>query len=160
YPGLGLLSLIGKDYALEVPGFLQALARLPVGELATALLAFGRIYRGNLPPERKIEELLADRQLLVEYIEQRMSVPPEKVAGLADLIMNPAEARDDLAELIEHFWYVILPPEMERCAQLQQQIAEQCQARLSEMALPDVITGLSEIHLAADYGDYEEFVLA
>src|SRR3712207_6811871 len=32
YPGLGLLSLLGNNYALEVPAFLQALNNMPSEE--------------------------------------------------------------------------------------------------------------------------------
>src|SRR5438874_799082 len=62
YPGIGLLSLIEEDYAQEVPTFLQALAEMPLNDLAVTLLGFGRIYRGNLPLTRDIDELLADRE--------------------------------------------------------------------------------------------------
>lgn len=160
YPGLGLLSLLGNDYALEVPAFLQALNHMPSEELATALLSFGRIFRGNLPFERNIEELQSDRELLTEYIEKNMTVPTEKVGRLADIIINLPQAREDLSELIEHFWYVVMASEVEKRAQQQQQTAEQCRVRLNEIGPQRMVIGLTNLQMSSRGGEYEEAVLA
>jgi len=159
YPGLGLLSLIEEDYAREVPAFLQALAQMPRYDLAETLLGYGRIYRNN-PPTRNIEELLADRDKLVEHIRGNMVVIEDKIETLVDVVFNTAETRDDLAELIEHFWYVILQPEAERRAQLQQEVAEQCRSRLNEIGPIRMVTGLTNLHLSEKGGLYEKYILA
>ncbi|MDB5078404.1 MAG: hypothetical protein JWP00_328 [Chloroflexi bacterium] len=160
YPGAGLLGLIEQDYALEVPSFLQALSKMAPEDLAITLLSFGRIYRGNLPITRNIVELLADREKLVEHIRANMSVSEEKVEGLADIILNPAATRDDLSELIEHFWYVILQPEAEKRALIQQEVAEQCRAKISEIGPSRLITGLTKLQLSEKSDLYEKYVLA
>ncbi len=160
YPGLGLLSLLGKDYAQDVPTFLQTLYQLPLTELMTAMLRFGRIFRGNTISESKVEELQGDRDALTEYIERSTTLPPPKVVGLADLLMHPVEARDNLAELIEHFWYVIMPAEAEKRLQTQQQLAELSQQRLTELGLNRLVTLMSNFYLARDGDDYHEVILA
>lgn len=160
YPGFGLLSLIEEDYAQEVPSFVQALTEMSLSDLAVILMGYGRIYRGNLPPTRDIAELLADREKLVEHIRANMSVAEEKIETLADIIINTDETRDDLAELIEHFWYVILQPEAEKRAQLQQETAELCRARLTETGPVRFVTGLTNLHLSEKGGLYEKYILA
>jgi DNA-binding transcriptional ArsR family regulator len=160
YPGMGLLSLIDEAYALEVPDFIQALSRMPLNDLAVTLLGFGRIYRGNLPPPGNIAELRADRGKLIEHIRANMSVSDEKIETLADIIMDPTRARDDLSELIEHFWYVILQPEAEKRARLQQEVADKCRERLSEIGPLRFVTGLTKLHLSEKGGLYEKYVLA
>ncbi len=159
YPGLGLLSLIEEDYAREVPSFLQVLAQMPLDVLAETLLGFGRIYRNN-PPAHNIKELLADRAKLVEHIRGNMVVIEDKIETLADVIFNTAETRDDLSELIEHFWYVILQPEAEKRAQLQQEVAEQCRSRLKVIGPLRMVTGLTNLHLSEKGGLYEKYILA
>lgn len=159
YPGMGLLSLIEEEYAAEVPSFLQALAQMPLSELAETLLGFGRIYRNN-PPARNIEELLAERSKMVEHIQANMVVNEDKIETLADIVFKTAETRDDLSELIEHFWYVVLQPEAERRAQLQQEVAEQCRARVSEIGPLRMVTGLTNLHLSEKGGLYEKYILA
>lgn len=159
YPGLGLLSLIGTEHARDVPTLLQALNTLPDEELARALLAFGRIFRGNMPPQRNIQDLLSDRAALLEHIEQHTSVPTEKINELADIILNPADARENLGELIEHFWYIILQPEAEQRAEQQQKIAELCQARLREVGPLKLINAMSHLHLTEE-SDYAEIIFA
>jgi len=160
YPGMGLLSLIEEDYAQEVPAFLNALSQMPLNDLAVTLLGFGRIYRGNLPLTRDIDELLADREKLIEHIRANMSVSEEKIGTLADIISNTAETRDDLAELIEHFWYIILQPEAEKRFQLQQETAELCRVRLNEIGPVRFVTGLTNLHLSEKGGLYEKYILA
>lgn len=160
YPGIGLLSLIEEDYAQKVPTFLQALAEMPRNDLAVTLLGFGRIYRGNLPPTKDIEELLADREKLVEHIRANMSVGEDKIEGLADIVINTAETRDDLSELIEHFWYVILQPEAEKRAQLQHETAELCRVKITEIGPVRFVTGLTNLHLSEKGGLYEKYILA
>lgn len=159
YPGMGLLSLIEEDYAAEVPSFLQALAAMPRNKLAETLLGYGRIFRNN-PPAHNIAELLADRHKLVEHIRTNMVVNDEKIEALADIVYNTAETRDDLAELIEHFWYVILQPEADKRAQLQQETAEQCRARIGEIGPTRFVTGLTNLHLSEQGGLYEKYILA
>lgn len=160
YPGLGLISVVKDWGALDVPGFLQALYHKPLGEFARAMLSYGKIYRGNRLFGRTIEELMSDRQLLVEHIEQNMSAPAEKVNTLADLIMHPAEARDDLAELIEHFWYVVMAPEAEKRLQIQEQIAEKTRARMKEIGEKRLLVGLTDIYMSDGKDGYDEVVLA
>jgi DNA-binding transcriptional ArsR family regulator len=159
YPGMGLLSLIEESYATEVPSFLQALAQMPLSDLAETLLGFGRIFRNN-PPTRNIDELLADRGKLLEHIRSNMVIAEDKIETLTDIVFNTAETRDDLAELIEHFWYVILQPEAEQRAQLQQEVAEQCRARINEIGPIRMVTGLTNLHLSEKGGLYEKYILA
>lgn len=160
YPGMGLLSLVGREYAQDMPSFLRALAQMPLDKLVTAMLAFGRIYRGNRPPEKSVAELMSSRELMIEYIERNTSVAAEQVGGLADLLMNPVEARDNLAELLEYFWYTVVAPEAEKRLQLQQQAAEQCQARLNEVGPLRLITNMTNLHPAEHEDFYEEVILA
>lgn len=160
YPGMGLLSLVGEEYTRDVPTILQTLARMPRAELATALLSFGKIYRGNLRVQRQIEELLADRQLMIEHIEHNMTVVPEKIESLADLVINTEKARDDLAELIEHFWYVVMPPMVEKRAEMQQQIAEQTKAKLNELGPTRMVQAMTNLSQPNDRDAYERVILA
>jgi DNA-binding transcriptional ArsR family regulator len=159
YPGLGLLALIEEDYALEVPGFIQALSQMPLNDLAVTLLGFGRIFRDNQPLTVDLSELQADRKKLIEHIRTNMTVAEDKIETLVDIIMNPAEARDDLSELIEHFWYVILQSEAEKMAQLQQEVADQCRAKLKEIGPARLVTGLTRLHLSEKSDLYEKYVL-
>jgi DNA-binding transcriptional ArsR family regulator len=160
YPGFGLLSLVGDEYTRDVPTLLQTLSKMPASDLATALLSFGKIYRGNLRVERRIEELLADRALLLEHIEKNMSVPANKVEMLADLVLDVEKARDDLAELIEHFWYVIIAPEATQRAQVQQEIAEQTLARLEQLGPGRMFTAMTNLVSSSGEAGYEEVILA
>lgn len=160
YPGMGLLSLVGENFTQDVATFLQALARLPDTDLATALLSFGKIYRGTIRSERPVEELLADPALLAQHIEKNMSVGPEKIPELVEIVTHPAAAREDLAELIEHFWYVLMPPEVEKRLQQQQQVAEQMQARVDEFGAVRVVTALTNLYLLSEDNTYEQVILA
>jgi|GEM_PF-266334 len=160
YPGVGLLSLAGEKFFGSVPAFLEALAQLPLTQLAAALLSFGKIYRGNLRTDKRIEELLANRQLLVEHIEQNMTVPAEKVDQLADIVRDPAIARDDLAELIEHNWYVIMPSETDKMSQIRQQVAEKTRSKLNEIGPIALVEGISRLHLPEKQDSYERVILA
>ncbi|HEX2911945.1 MAG TPA: metalloregulator ArsR/SmtB family transcription factor [Chloroflexia bacterium] len=157
YPGLGLLSLMDKDYAESVPAFLAALTAMPREELAAALLAFGRVFRNNPPLGDNLAELLDNRPLLVEYIERNMSVPSEKVASLADTLVNLEESRDSLLELIEHFWYVSLAPEVEKRAREQAEIKEKCEARINQSGEHRFVSSLTSLKLSE--GSYEEVLL-
>lgn len=159
YPGVGLLSLIEEEYALAVPSFIQALSQMPLNDLAVTLLGFGRIYRDNQPLTVDITELQADREKLVEHIRANMTVAEDKIDTLVDIIMNPAAARDDLSELIEHFWYVILQPEAEKRTQIQQEVADQCQAKIKEIGPARFVTGLTRLHLSEGSDLYEKYVL-
>lgn len=159
YPGMGLLSLLEESYAAEVPSFLQALSQMTLSDLAETLLGFGRIYRNN-PPARNIDELLSDREKLLEHIRSNMVISDDKIETLTDIVFNTAETRDDLAELIEHFWYVILQPEADHRAQVQQEVAEQCRARINEIGPIRMVTGLTNLHLSEKGGLYEKYILA
>jgi DNA-binding transcriptional ArsR family regulator len=159
YPGMGLTSLIGNEYAKDVPSFLQALQTLPDEELGAALLSFGRLFRGNLRPELNIGELIHSRDALVQYIEQNMTVPAEKVETLADVITNLATTREDLGELIEYIWYVVLQPESEKRFAEQQRVADMTQARLQELGPLRLVNMLSRLHISDD-GEYEEVIFA
>ncbi len=159
YSGLGLISVVQEWGALDVPSFLQALYQRPLTEFVRAMLSFGKIYRGNRLFGRTIEELMSDRAVLLEHIERNMSVADDKIAVLADMVMNPAETRDNLAELIEHFWYVIMPPEAERRAQTQEQIAELCRARIQEIGLKRFYEAITDMSLEDQSNGYEAVVL-
>ncbi len=160
YPGVGLLSLIGENFHRDVPTFLQSLAQLPRTDLAIALLSFGKIFRGNLRVEARIEELLADPALLTEHVEKNMTVPAEKVPGLVELVINTEESRENLAELIEHFWYVILAGEAEKRVQIQQQMAEQAQTRINQIGSLKFLTNLTNLYLTDEKDNYERVLLA
>jgi DNA-binding transcriptional ArsR family regulator len=159
YPGMGLTSLIGNDYAKDVPSFLQALQTLPDEELGAALLSFGRLFRGNLRPELNIGELIHNQNALIQYIEQNMTVPAEKVETLADIVTNLAVTREDLGELIEYIWYVVLQPDAEKRLAEQQRVADMTQTRLQELGPLRLVNLLSHLHLSDD-GEYEEIIFA
>ncbi len=160
YPGLGLLSLAGEKFFASVPAFLEALTQLPLTQMAAALLSFGKIYRGNLRTDKRIEELLANRQLLVEHIEQNMTIPAEKVEQLADIVLDPATARDDLAELIEHYWYVNMPPETEKLNQTRLLVADKTRSKLSELGPLALVEVITHLHLIEKQDSYERVILA
>jgi DNA-binding transcriptional ArsR family regulator len=160
YPGLGLVSVVNDWSATDVPSFLQVLYQRPLTEFTRAMLSFGKIYRGNRLFGHTIEELMSDRQVLVEHIEQNMSVPTEKVNLLADMVMHPEETRDNLAELLEHFWYVILLPEAEKRAQLQAQLAEQTRLKMDELGLQRFLMGITDMYMSEGSDSYDEVVLA
>jgi DNA-binding transcriptional ArsR family regulator len=161
YPGVGLLSLVSNpEFASSVPAFLGKLTELPVTDLATALLSFGKIYRGNLQLKRPIEDLLANRQLLIEHIEQNMTVPTSKIEGLADIVQKTVESGENLAELIEHFWYVIMAQEREQRLQIQQLVAEQLQARIQERGGVRFATELTNLRPGSSFDTYSRIILA
>jgi predicted transcriptional regulator len=97
---------------------------------------------------------------LIEHIEQNMTVLPEKVNQLADIVLDPATARDDLAELIEHHWYVIMPPEADKLAQTRQQVAEKTRNILNEIGSLALVEGISRLHLPEKQDSYERVILA
>lgn len=163
YPGLGLTSVIQEWGAMDVPGFLQTLYQKPLPELARALLSFGKVYRGNRlleHTENTIEDLMSDQELLTHHIEQNMAVSPEKVGGLVEMITNPEVARDNIAELIEYFWYVVMSPEAEKRAQIQEQAAEMGRSKMNEVGPRRFLMAVTDLELSDGKNGYETVILA
>lgn len=160
YPGLGLLSLVDDKYTKDIPSLIKAINEIPDNELGFALLSFGKIFRGNLKVQIRIEELLQNRTLLEEHIRKNMSVPEEKVAGLVHVLLNLQETRENLAELIEHFWYISMQGESEQRRQTQQKAADRLEELLLERGSKNLVYNITQLNLSSDGDIYEEVILA